>query len=620
MSPWVLQSFRQVGAVLQARRLVFCLRLGQTDRMEQAAAYLGVTESITGRRWIGPGLAIERSAMGLAQATGLPDIVARLLALNGIEPEATQAYLSPTLRDLMPDPSTIAAMDAATDRIVAAVKSREKIAIFGDYDVDGGASVALMMGWLRSLGLTATPYIPDRIDEGYGPNVPALDALGRDHALIICVDCGTLSHDPVAAARNAGADVVVVDHHLPGDTLPDAIVVNPNRADDQSGLGHLCAAGVVFLLLVACNRALRAHDIKGPDLMGMLDLVAVASVADVAPMIGLNRAFVRQGLKVMSQRARPGMVALADVAGLSAPPTAGDLGFTLGPRINAGGRIGAADLGARLLMTDDPHEAAALAERLDQLNRDRRDIEAAVFEAASDQIAARNADTGALVWAAGDGWHPGVVGIVASRLKEKFNRPAVVIGLSEVEGKGSGRSVPGIDLGAAIQSLTAEGLLTKGGGHKMAAGLSLPPDGVEAAMTALDIRLAQQGADALGPRDLTVLGAIAPAGATPDLVEQIEAAGPFGPSNPAPKLSLVDVVPQGVRIVGNGHAQVRFTVPGQPQVSAIAFRAAENGLADALDAAASARRPVHAAGRLEIDDWGGRRKAKLRVEDIAQPT
>ncbi|MEM7059087.1 MAG: single-stranded-DNA-specific exonuclease RecJ [Pseudomonadota bacterium] len=587
--------------------------------METNSAFLGVVQSITGRRWVGPDATVERAAMRMAQVTGLPDLVARQLAANGIEAEQAESYLAPKLRDLMPDPSTVTAMDAAADRLVHAVRARQKIAVFGDYDVDGGASVALMSGWLQGLGLTATPYIPDRIDEGYGPNVPAMQALGRDHDLIVCVDCGTLSHEPIAAARAAGADVVIVDHHLPGPTLPDAIVVNPNRADDGSGLGHLCAAGVVFLLLVACNRALRAHDVTGPDLLAMLDLVAVATVADVAPMLGLNRAFVRQGLIVMSRRDRPGMVALADVAGLTAPPTAGDLGFTLGPRINAGGRIGAADLGARLLMTADDHEAHALAERLDVLNRERREIEAAVLDAAIEQIEARPTN-GALVWAAGDGWHPGVVGIVASRLKDKFNRPAVVIGLSEAEGKGSGRSVPGIDLGAAVAALTAEGLLGKGGGHKMAAGLSVDPEKVAKAMDGLEAKLAQQGAAPLGPKDLRLLGAIAPAGATPDLVEQLEAAGPFGPANPAPRLGLVDVIPSGLRTVGDGHVQVRFSVAGQPQVSAIGFRAAESDIAKVLEAAANTRRPLHAAGRLEIDDWGGRRKAKLRLEDLAEPT
>ena len=584
--------------------------------MSDPKLFLNVQASITGRRWIAPDASVERSAQQIEQITGLPEIIARLLADKGVEASESERYLSPKLRDLMPDPSVLVDMDAAVERLVGAVRGKERIAVFGDYDVDGGASVALFIDWLRQMGIGATSYIPDRIDEGYGPNVTALTELGSTHDLVICVDCGTLSHDPIAAARSAGADVIVVDHHLPGPDLPDAIIVNPNRADDDAGLGHLCAAGVVFMLLVAANRVLRA-DGKVPDLMAMLDLVAVATVADVAPMIGLNRAFVRSGLSLLAKRHRPGLVALADVSGLNAPPTSRDLGFALGPRINAGGRIGAADLGARLLSTDDPNEAAALAEKLDHLNRERRDIEAAVQEAAIRQIEARG-ELGALVWAAGEGWHPGVVGIVASRLKEKFNRPAVVIGLDGAEGKGSGRSVNGVDLGSSIASLTARGLLLKGGGHKMAAGLTVATDHVEPAMHALSELLHRQGAGQHGLEDLRILGALTPQGATPELVEQIDASGPFGPSNAAPRIAFGNVVPSGVRIVGNGHCQARFGGTGGGALAAIAFGAVDNGLAEFLEVAAARKQPVHVAGRLEIDDWGGRRKAKLRLEDAAE--
>ena len=579
-------------------------------------SFLNVQSSITGRRWVGPDASVDRAAQQIEQITGLPDIIARLLADKGVDPAEAEGYLAPKLRDLMPDPSELADMDAASERLAQAVYRRQRIAIFGDYDVDGAASVALLVDWLRQLGLAATLYIPDRIDEGYGPNIPALTDLGAAHDLIICVDCGTLSHEPIAAARQAGADVLVVDHHLPGPDLPDAIVVNPNRADDGAGLGHLCAAGVVFMLLVAVNRMLRAQT-KVPDLMAMLDLVAVATVADVAPMIGLNRAFVRSGLAVLARRNRPGLVALADVSGLNAPPTSRDLGFALGPRINAGGRIGAADLGARLLSTEDPNEATALAERLDQLNKERRDIETVVQDAAIRQIEARG-ELGALVWAAGEGWHPGVVGIVASRLKDRFNRPAVVIGLDGDEGKGSGRSVGGVDLGSSIAALTAQGLLLKGGGHKMAAGLTVAAAEVEAVMQALSDLLHRQGAGQRGMEDLRILGAMAPSAATPDLVEQIDAAGPFGPSNAAPRIAFSNVVPSGVRIVGNGHCQARFSGAGGGTLASITFGAVDSGIAGFLEAAAARRQPVHVAGRLEIDDWGGRRKAKLRLEDAAK--
>jgi single-stranded-DNA-specific exonuclease len=578
--------------------------------------FLGVDRSLTGRRWRGPGAAVERAALGLAQATGLPDIVARLLAVNGIAAEAADAYMAPTLRGLMPDPSSLADMDRAARRLAEAVAGHQRIAVFGDYDVDGAASTALLVEWLRALGREATIYIPDRIGEGYGPNVPAMAALGGAHDLVLCVDCGTLALAPVAAARAAGADVVVIDHHLPGPELPDAVVVNPNRADDGSGLGHLAAAGVVFLLLVATNRLMRADRLFAgrpePDLLRLLDLVAVATVADVAPLTGLNRAFVRQGLAVLARRERPGLAALADVAGLTAPPCSSDLGFAIGPRINAAGRIGAADLGVRLLTAQDGHEAAALAERLDALNSERRAIEAAVLDAAAEQVEQRG--IGPLVWAAGQGWHPGVVGIVASRLKERFGRPAVVIGLDGATGTGSGRSVAGVDLGAAVAALTARGLLAKGGGHRMAAGLSVTADRLEAAMAALAELVAAAGAGEGVAGDLHVLGALAPGGCTAELVERIETAGPFGPSNPAPHLVLSGVVPAGVRAVGNGHCQARFEMLG-----AIAFRAAERGLSAMLQAAAEARRPLHVAGRLELDDWGGRRRAKLTIEDIAEP-
>jgi single-stranded-DNA-specific exonuclease len=589
--------------------------------MPTEAAFLDVACSATGRRWVGPGPAVERLALAITQQTDLPEIVARVLAVRGVTAETALAHLSPTLRTLMPDPSLLADMDTAAARLADAVAAGERIALFGDYDVDGAASVALMLDWLRAVGRDATPYIPDRIEEGYGPNVAALEGLAQRHGLILCLDCGTVSHAPIAEARAAGADVVVVDHHLAGDTLPDALaVVNPNRAECGAGLGHLCAAGVAFLLLVATARELRRRGwFNGraePDLLARLDLVALATVADVAPLIGLNRAFVRQGLTVLARRGRPGLAALADVAGLTAPPSSRDLGFALGPRINAGGRIGAADLGVRLLSAVDPAEAEALAARLDLLNTERRGIEAAVLEGATAQVEARDPGA-ALVWAAGQGWHPGVVGIVASRLKERFNRPAVVIGLNGGQGQGSGRSVAGVNLGVAVAALTAEGMLLRGGGHAMAAGLTVATDGLEAAMAALSVRLAAQGAGLLGPADLALDGVVSVGAATVDLVAQLEAAGPYGPANAAPRLAFANVTVQSVRMVGTGHAQLRLMGGGGARLDAIAFRAVESGLAEPLEAAAASRHAIHVAGRLEIDDWGGRRRAKLRVEDVA---
>lgn len=577
-------------------------------------AFLGVENSATGRRWVGPGAEEDRLAEAMEQATRLPAPVCRVLIRRGVAPEAAEAFLAPALRDLLPDPLSLRDMGRAAERFVQAVTRRERIAVFADYDVDGGASAALMLTWLRRMGHDATLYIPDRIDEGYGPNVPAMAALARDHDLIVCVDCGTLSHEPIAAAE--GADVLVLDHHLGGETLPPALaVVNPNRQDEDGGLGHLCAAGVVFLMLVEVGRQLRTAGRNGPDLLDFLDLVALATVADVAPLIGVNRALVRQGLKVMSQRQRPGLVALADVSRMDSAPSPYHLGFLLGPRVNAGGRIGQADLGARLLATDDPHEAAAIAERLDQLNTERREIEAAVRDAALAQAEERGLDA-PLVWAAGEGWHPGVVGIVASRLKEATNRPAVVIGLDGDEGKGSGRSISGVDLGAAIQRLAAEGLLLKGGGHRMAAGLSVARDRLDAAMDRLSELLARQGAGEAGPADLRLDGILMPGAATVDLIGKIEEAGPYGAGAPAPRFAFPDVEIGFVRRIGESHLKIGLGDGMGARLEAIAFGAFDGPLGPLLENHGGAR--FHLAGRLEINTWGGRQRPQLRLEDAVR--
>lgn len=574
--------------------------------------FLNVETSLTGRRWVGPTADEDRLAEAMAQATRLPLALCHTLVKRGVSPSDATSYLAPALRDLLPDPLSLRDMATATERFLQAVRRRERIAIFADYDVDGGSSAALLLVWLRAMGREATLYIPDRIDEGYGPNIPAMQALGAAHDLIVTVDCGTLSHDPITAA---GCDVVVLDHHLGGETLPPALaVVNPNRQDEDSGLGHLCAASVVFLMLVEANRRLRAEGVQGPDLMALLDLVALATVADVAPLIGVNRAFVRQGLKVMARRDRIGLRALADVARMDQAPTPYALGFLLGPRVNAGGRIGQADLGARLLATDDPHEAAALAARLDHLNTERREIEAAVRAAAMAQAESRGLD-GPLVWAAGEGWHPGVVGIVAARLKEATNRPAVVIGLDGGIGKGSARSVSGVDLGAAVHRVAAEGLLLKGGGHKMAAGLTVEEGRLEDAMERLGELLARQGAGAGGPAELKVDGLLMPGAATLALVEQLEEAGPFGASSPAPRFAFADQAVQARRI-GENHLRLSFGDGMGARLEAVAFGAFDGPLGPALDNAGHQR--FHLAGKLELNTYGGRTKVQLRLEDAAR--
>ena len=599
------------------------------DSLSPPDAFLNVSHSVMGRRWTARDAAAERIGLAIAQSHGLPEIVGRVLAARGVEIEEAAAYLEPTLRDLLPDPSSLKDMDVAAIRLADGVRRGERIAVFGDYDVDGAASSALLIRWLRALGLSPTLYIPDRIDEGYGPNVPAMEGLAAAHDLLIAVDCGTLAFEPIAAAKAKGAEVIVADHHLAGETLPDcAAVVNPNRHDDDSGQGHLCAAGVVFLLLIATQRRLRDEGAffaaqsapKPPDLMQYLDMVALATVADVAPLIGVNRALVRQGLKVMAKRGNPGLTALADVGRLTTAPSAYHLGYVLGPRVNAGGRVGQADLGARLLSSEDAGEAQALAERLDGHNEERRAIEAGVQEAAIAQIEARSPTASggpeaALVWATGDGWHPGVVGIVASRLKEKFNRPALVIGFDNGVGKGSGRSIEGVDLGSSVATCAREGLFLKGGGHKMAAGVTVAADQLEAALERLSGLLERQGAAAMGPRDLRIDGAIAPSGATLELIETLEAAGPFGPANPAPRFAIPSAKISWAKPAGEAHLRFTATDGHGGKLEAIAFRAFDGPLGEFL--ANRAQAPTHLVGRIEIDDWGGRRRPKLRVEDAA---
>jgi single-stranded-DNA-specific exonuclease len=579
----------------------------------QDKAFLGVETSATGRRWVGPTGEEDRLAEAMMQDTQLPAPLCRILVCRDVSAQDAPAFLAPTLRELLPDPRGLKDMDAASARFLKAVDRGERIAVFADYDVDGGTSAALLINWLRDMGRPATLYVPDRIDEGYGPNDEAMAALAKDHDLIICVDCGTLSHGPIAAAR--GTDVIVLDHHLGGETLPDAVaVVNPNRQDESGDLAHLCAAGVVFLMLVEANRILRENGQKGPDLIAMLDLVGLATVADVAPLVGVNRAFVRQGLTVMARRNRIGMTALSDVAGLDQAPTSYHLGFLLGPRVNAGGRIGKADLGARLLSTNDKHEAESIAAKLDELNTDRREVEAQVRELALAQATARGLD-GPLVWAAGEGWHPGVVGIVAARLKEATNRPSIVIGLDGDEGKGSGRSVSGIDLGAVVQRAASEGLLIKGGGHKMAAGLTVARDQLEPAMARLTELLAKQGAGDIGPADLKISSILMPGAATIELINQIEDAGPFGAGAPAPRFVFPDCQIHFAKKVGANHLKISFGDGLGARIDAISFGAMDGPIGPMLQAHNGAR--FHLVGRLEINTWQGRQSVQLRLEDAA---
>ena len=577
-------------------------------------AFLDVEDSLTGRRWLGPDDDALRMADALGQETGLPAALCRILADRGISAENAGQFLDPRLRDLLPDPRRFRDAEIVAARLVHSLARKERIAVFADYDVDGGASAALLLDWLGQQGHDATLYVPDRIAEGYGPNPSAMRRLAESHDLIVCVDCGTHAFEAIAAVPET--DVLVIDHHLAAETLPTALgIVNPSRQDEIGCFAHLCAAAVTFIVLVEANRQLRADGREGPNLMEMLDLVALATVADVVPLRGLNRAIVRQGLHVMRARRRPGLAALADVARLTAPPSAYHLGYILGPCVNAGGRVGRADLGARCLSARDPDEARALADRLDQLNRERREIEMQVREAAFAQAGNRGLD-GPLVWAAGDHWHPGVVGIVAARLKEEARRPAVVIGFDGQFGKGSGRSIRGIDLGYAIQRLQADGLLVKGGGHKMAAGFTIERDKLHDAMNHLTEYVARQASAIDSARDLRIDSALMPAAATIELMQQIERAGPFGQGARAPRFAFPDAAIHHARRVGNGHLKLTFGDGLGTRLDAIAFNAFSGPLGSALIGQRGQR--FHLAGQIEVNHWGGRQSVQLRLQDAAR--
>ena len=575
--------------------------------------FLGVEESIKGRRWVGAGAAQDALALAMAQQTGLPDPICRILVRQGVGPEAAELYLDPSLRNMMPDPSTLMDMDRAVDRFVLALDQKESIAVFADYDVDGASSAALLIWWLRAVGRKAELYVPDRIKEGFGPNSAAMASLAERHSLVICVDCGTSAHEAIAAAN--GADVIVIDHHAGEESLPPAhSVVNPNRQDEVSELVYLCAAGVVFMFLVAVNRALRPRGLTLPDLVEMLDLVALATVADVSPLVGLNRALVRRGLDVMKHRRRPGLRALADVGRMDSAPNSYHLGFVLGPRINAGGRIGDVYLGARLLAAEDPSEAEMLAGELDRLNDERKHMVERVTDEALASAKTRGLDK-PLVWAASSDWHPGVVGIAAARLSEATNRPAIVIGIGEQTGKGSARSVPGADIGAAILRCKREGFLVSGGGHKMAAGLEVRNDKIAAAMQRLTTMLGHTAARFAEPPGQRIDCAIQPAGISVELIESLEKAGPFGSDCPSPCFALPNQRVRFRRRVGTTHLQLELAGEAGDSIKAIAFRAFESELGDFLENSGSSL--VHIAGRLQVDRYRGNVTAKVTVLDAA---
>ncbi len=588
-------------------------------------AFLGVERSMTGQRWTDRlDEAGQGRALAIGQTLDVPDVLARVAAGRGQTADTCARFLDPTLRDAMPDPAALAGLTEAVERLALAVERRERVAIFGDYDVDGACSAALLADYLRAAGLDPAVHIPDRITEGYGPNTPAVLALARGGArLLVTVDCGTASIEPLIEAKRAGLDCVVIDHHQAPVALPPAhAIVNPNRQDDLSGLGHLCAAGVVFMVLAGLHRHLRARDFwtgrPAPDLLAALDLVALATVADVMPLVGLNRAFVAKGLAVMRLRARPGLAALFDVAGAAGPPTAFHLGYLIGPRINAGGRVGDAALGARLLSTADPDEARTVAERLDALNRERRAIEAdAVLEAEAATLATlgpAGAEGVAALVTSGADWHPGVVGLVAARLRERHDRPAFAISGAGTVGKGSGRSVPGVDLGHAVRLAVERGILVAGGGHAMAAGITIDMAQVEAFRTFLHDHCADTVAARARPA-LACDALVAASAVTSDLVTLLERAGPFGHGNPDPVLALPAHRLLKVMPVGADHLRMTLAGPDGARIGAVAFRCASEPLGRGLRNAEGGL--LHVAGTLAVNHWGGGARVELRLADAA---
>ena len=602
--------------------------------MPDETAFLGVLRSARGYRWretLEPVRANE--AVAISQQHGLPELLGRVLAARGVRLDEVPVFLDPTIRALMPDPSTLTDMDKAARRLADAVLRKEPVAIFGDYDVDGACSSALLARFLAHHGVRGRIYIPDRLTEGYGPNAEAIDRLiGEGAKLIVTVDCGTTSVDVLAGAGKRGVDVVVIDHHQADEVLPDVhALVNPNRLDDISGQGHLCAAGVTFLVLVATVRELRRRGFYGagtpePQLIGDLDLVALATVADVVPLKGLNRAYVTKGLAIMRARENVGLRALQDAAGLSEAPTAYHLGFILGPRINAGGRIGDAALGAKLLSTEDESEAVRIAALLDRLNKERREIEQAALEdaaAMAERLLDETPDLSVVMVGSPD-WHRGVVGLIASRLTERFKRPSCVISWDKeaaggvVAGTGSLRSVAGIDIGAAVRQAVAAGHLLKGGGHAMAAGLTVDKAKLgdlarffAAALAGAAVRLAERAA-------LSIDGALTPSAVTDSLVDLLERAGPYGQGNPQPRFAFPAHRVKFAKPVGTAHIRCVLEAGDGSRLDAVAFRAAGQPLGDLLTAAAGGL-PLHVAGQLRRDTWGGRNRIELQIEDAADP-
>ncbi|MEE2524998.1 single-stranded-DNA-specific exonuclease RecJ [Hyphobacterium sp. HN65] len=581
-----------------------------------------VEKSLSGRAWrlrdIDSGLVAD-----ISRKAGTSEIVARMLAARGVLADEAEAFLNPTLRHYFPDPSAFMDMDIAVAAIWDALEAGRNIAVFADYDVDGATSASQLIRYFRHLGQSVLLYVPDRIEEGYGPSAEAFEKLKEMGAeLVITVDCGAAAHEPLEAAKTMGLDVVVIDHHLMSSDLPPALaIVNPNRPGDTSGCGHMAAAGVTFVLLAALNREGRRRNkfdkVGEPDLIGLADLSALGTLCDVVALRDINRAIVSQGLKVMGRWSHAGMKALAEVGGLTGEPSAYHLGFVLGPRINAGGRVGKADLGARLLSSDDPGECAEIAAELDRLNAERKQIEMDVLEEAQAQLEAADTDSPVLV-AHGEGWHPGVIGIVAGRLKERFGRPCIVIGTDNGIGKGSGRSVSGVDLGSAVAAARTAGLLQAGGGHPMAAGLTVSEDRIAELTDCLRDQLQSQWAASHEDRALKLDAVLTPAGASVELADSLMAAAPYGQGFSEPRFVLRNVRVAYAERVGADHVRFSLTDESGQRVNGIIFRQADQPIGAALLGGSESL--WHAAGRLKVDEWRGNRRVQFHLEDLAAAT
>lgn len=587
-------------------------------------AFLGVEKSVLDNRWISRlDQAGQNRALAMSQMHGLPDLIARVLAGRGVSVDEAVEFLDPTLRNLMPDPCTMTDCEKAAKRLVEAIRGRQQVAIFGDYDVDGASSSALMYRFLTHFGVEAAIYIPDRIFEGYGPNAAAIDQLIDNGArLIVTVDCGSTSHDALAAAASRHVDVVVVDHHQVTHELPPChALVNPNREDDLSGQGHLCAAGVVFLVLVATLRLLReAGDqrARAIDLLQWLDIVALATVCDIVPLKGLNRAYVVKGLIAARHQGNVGLSALFRKAGLAGPVTPYHFGFLIGPRINAGGRIGDAALGSRLLALEDTGEAEVIAQKLDELNRDRQLMEAAMLQEAEAEAQAEYGDGegASVIVTAHEKWHPGIVGLIAARLKEKFKRPAFAIAFDlSGKGTGSGRSINGFDMGKMVRAAVDEGLLVKGGGHAMAAGLTVEREKLGRLRSFFSERAEKTVASLVANETLKIDGAIGASGATIDLIDRLETAGPYGSGHAQPIFAIPAHRVRDARIVGEKHVKVALEAMDGARLDGIAFRAADTQLGNLFLNSRGAN--VHVAGSLGADHYQGSRRIQLRVLDGA---